>query len=1180
MSGVVAHLVVKVSASISEFTKELQGLEKSWANTGARLQGIGRDLTVGVTLPLAAVGLGAIKAAKDFESSFAGVRKTVDGVVDSQGNLTSFGQQLQTQFRALAKEIPVSVNELNRIGESAGQLGIRSESIMGFTRTIAAMGVATNLSTEQAADGMARFANITQMPQDKINNLGSVIVELGNKLAATESEILEFGLRIAGAGEIVGMTESQILGIGGAISSVGVEAEAGGTAVQKALLSMNMAATTGKGLGAFENVVPNFKELFAVDPAEAFLQYVEGIGKAGKGGGALLADAGIDDQRQVRAFLSIAAAGDLLRTSLKLAGDEWVRNTALTNEAAQRYRTFDSQLQLFKNQINDIGITLGTKLIEALLRMRPAIETVLTALANAVTWFSTLPQPVQTTAFAVLGLAAAVGPIAYVIGSFMKAGAGVAGLLRVMGVGATESAGGASLLSRAFTSLSGFVARLLPSLTSLGGVVRLAGLAFGVMTGSIGLVVAGVTLLAPLVWKMVGGWEGLKSILAPVGAALQGVWQFMTDLATIAMHLGGVALTKVGDAFQFVVGKASALYDTVAGLVQGPLAALGESMKNSFLGKAFDLIGTAAKAAAAKVHEYALEIEILNQMPLITAQAQAGLKGTVFDDSKWNQLPTMSPDDAAALMNVKKRPGVGAGAAPLGGGAAEVSEFTRAVNALVDKIGSSNLVDTANQWVAAIAKLGGVGVLTHKELTQFTEDIAAAVEKMRLLGQEVPRTWSIIANTVTQDAALQKTRDFIGESMRGFEMNRQQVYLPGSQMDTAALSGLMQAIPQSITSQNVSQSVAIAGDTIGRAFKGGWNSSIASLPQTIMSALQGGGDVGKSIGGLFGGEIMSSLSGKLTQGLSGMFGKTIGGALGSVIPGLGTLLGSMIGPLIGKVASKIWHGIQGVFGTDEEARDVNPARDAFLSQFGGAGTGADSGFQNLASKLTELTGEAGGGALFRALTQADTMAEFNAAVSAIEEKLASVSTSATEGFDTTTAATEGFNLSLQGSDEAIKALGETQLTVVNTMLAGFDALMAKLTEFVNVLVGAKTVLAEMPVPDAQIINTAPYDAGQPWTEEVPAFANEGVVRRPTLAMIGDAPEPEYVLRQSTVESLARAGGRAGNGISVNMYISGTVIGNSQEFEDAVGRAFNNAVERGGSHFQKFRKLTAQAVQAT
>jgi len=156
----------RVSSSAGAWSKDL-------GRMGRQASALGSQLTTTLTLPLVALGGGAIKAASDFESSFAGVRKTVNA---TEPEFAALAQQ----FRDLSKEIPINVNQLNRLGEAAGALGIPKEQIADFARVTALVGVTTNLSADQAAESMARIQNIFGAAGQDTQRLASTIVALGH----------------------------------------------------------------------------------------------------------------------------------------------------------------------------------------------------------------------------------------------------------------------------------------------------------------------------------------------------------------------------------------------------------------------------------------------------------------------------------------------------------------------------------------------------------------------------------------------------------------------------------------------------------------------------------------------------------------------------------------------------------------------------------------------------------------------------------------------------------------------------------------------------------------------------------------------------------------------------------------------------------------------------------------
>lgn len=433
-SAIVGALKVILTADTAEYNtrmaaagKEAAKLSREFATVGRQMTQVGGLLTRAITLPLVAMGAGAVKAASDFESSFAGVRKTVEA---TEPEFAALAQGL----RDMAKEIPVNVNELNKVAESAGQLGIKKDDILQFTRTMADLGVTTNLTADEAATATAQIQNIFGTAGKDVDRFGATLVALGNAGASTEKDIIAMGLRIAGAGNQVGLSQAQVLSFASALSSVGINAEAGGSAISRVFLKINDAvAKGGADLREFARVAgmtgPAFKQAFETDAATATVAFIEGLKRLKDSGenvnvtleGLVGKNIIIKDT-----LMRASGAGKMLREQLELGDRAWKENSALVKEAAERYKTFESQLTVLWNQVKDVAITLGTSLLPILKDMIGLVTPMVGVIGQLAHWFAALPEPVRMTALGIAALLASVGPLLYVFGQLALAAGTIA----------------------------------------------------------------------------------------------------------------------------------------------------------------------------------------------------------------------------------------------------------------------------------------------------------------------------------------------------------------------------------------------------------------------------------------------------------------------------------------------------------------------------------------------------------------------------------------------------------------------------------------------------------------------------------------------------------------------------------------------------------------------------------
>lgn len=307
------------------------------------------------------------QASMDFESAITGVAKTTD-LTDSE--LATMSDSI----KALSTEIPATTEEIAAVAEAAGQLGIQKDALLDFTEIMTMLGTATNMTADEAATALARFANITGMATDNYGRLGSVIVDLGNNFATTESEIVAMGTRLASAGKLAGLTEPEIMALAAAMSSVGIEAEAGGTAMTQTLNGIEKAvAKGGDDLAEFARIAgmssEEFSSAWKTDAMSALTSFIGGLGKLDEQGEStvlVLEDLGLTGIRQSNMLKALGLAADQMTGAVNTANTAWQQNTALTNEANKRYATAQSRLTMMQNAYNNLKVAIGDAYTPAL----------------------------------------------------------------------------------------------------------------------------------------------------------------------------------------------------------------------------------------------------------------------------------------------------------------------------------------------------------------------------------------------------------------------------------------------------------------------------------------------------------------------------------------------------------------------------------------------------------------------------------------------------------------------------------------------------------------------------------------------------------------------------------------------------------------------------------------------
>lgn len=535
-----------MNSSIMKSGEKFEAFGGKIKKAGSKLESVGSAFSRTVTPAIVATGAATVAAAVEIDTSLTNVKKTVDGTDEQY-------QALKESAIEFSKTNAVSASQILDIQALGAQLGFTIDELDEFGQVVSGLDIATNMNAEQAATEMAQFANITQLGHDKISNYGSAIVGLGNSFATTEADISSMAMRLAASGTQVGMSQADILGLATALTSMGMEAEAGGSAMSTIMAQIDkdvamageaMAGTSDLSQKEIDKVVGSlgtwasaanmtadeFSQAWKEKPVEALSALISGMDGATEEGSnmsVMLDELGITSLRQTDTMKRLAGNSDFLAEAVAKSNEEWDKNTALQAEVDNRNESLAAQFEIIKNKVIAMADEVGGPLAEALLDVIDAAEPLIKTIANGAKKFSEMTKEQQQTVLKAVALAAAFGPVTNVLGKVGGLlGGGVTALgkfQKQMAIVVTTAKNGKGDLTGFGASIGGFASK------SATGTKAVSALAKGLSAASKAVPILGGALLAFEAVKFIAEMERLANGGAELDKRFEEVTSTTTD---------------------------------------------------------------------------------------------------------------------------------------------------------------------------------------------------------------------------------------------------------------------------------------------------------------------------------------------------------------------------------------------------------------------------------------------------------------------------------------------------------------------------------------------------------------------------------------------------------------------------------------------------------------------------
>lgn len=525
-----------------------------------------------------------VKQAMQMEDAMAEIKKVVD--FTSPDGL----QKMQAALEKMSLSIPITAEGLAKITAAAGQAGIAEKDLIRFTETAAKMGVAFDISAEEAGEMMAKWRSGMNLTQDQVESLADATNALSNNNAAMAKQVGEALKRYGALGKVAGLTEKQTAAMAATIIGAGAEAEVAATGMNAfmraltkggSMTDLQKAAFGNLGFDALQlqkDVQKNApKTIFAVLeavktklPKELQMQYLT----------AMFGEEG------ARAMGPMLANTEKLRENFDLVAESEKYAGSMEKEFLSRSATTSNALELASNAMSYFARAVGDPMLGTLkeraldfVKLGEAAGTWIKENQTLVKWFLYISGVVLScvAVFHMLRVALFVlgTPVLKLITTGMKL---YEGLLLIRGGLSTNTA---AIKAYSF-AMSAWKGGILVATKALGG-LKVAATAAGsamkfMFTNPIGMAITAIATLVLAGIYLYKNWDEVKAKLVELWTAFEekfpGLAATMKNIyeGSIKPTIDGIKTTFQG------------LISFISGVFSGDWTKAWEGAKTSFSG--------------------------------------------------------------------------------------------------------------------------------------------------------------------------------------------------------------------------------------------------------------------------------------------------------------------------------------------------------------------------------------------------------------------------------------------------------------------------------------------------------------------------------------------------------------------------------------------------------------------